>query len=54
MLPVSDQDRIEKDSIGEVRVTASALWGAQTQCAVDDVRIGRLLDPARLARGEVP
>jgi fumarate hydratase class II len=48
MLPVSDQDRIEKDSLGEVRVTASALWGAQTQRAVDNVRIGRLTMPAAL------
>ena len=36
MLPVSDNDRIEKDSLGEVRVAASALWGAQTQRAVDN------------------
>ena len=50
MLPVSDQDRIEKDSLGEVRVTASALWGAQTQRAVDNFRIGRLPMPAALIR----
>lgn len=50
MLPVSDQDRIEKDSLGEVRVTASALWGAQTQRAVDNIRIGRLPMPAALIR----
>jgi fumarate hydratase class II len=48
MLPVSDQDRIEKDSLGEVRVTASALWGAQTQRAVDNFRIGQLTVPAAL------
>jgi fumarate hydratase class II len=54
MLPVSDQDRIEKDSLGEVRVTSSTLWGAQTQRAVDNFRIARLLDPACLAGGEVP
>ncbi|MGE0467509.1 MAG: class II fumarate hydratase [Steroidobacteraceae bacterium] len=45
---MSDQDRIEKDSLGEVRVTASALWGAQTQRAVDNFRIGRLPMPAAL------
>ena len=50
MLPVSDQDRIEKDSLGEVRVTASALWGAQTQRAVDNFRIGGLPMPAALIR----
>ncbi|MEW6444455.1 MAG: class II fumarate hydratase [Pseudomonadota bacterium] len=31
--------RIEKDSMGELRVPASALWGAQTQRAVDNFRI---------------
>jgi len=50
MLPVSDQDRIEKDSLGEVRVTASALWGAQTQRAVENFRIGRLPMPAAMIR----
>lgn len=50
MLPVSDQDRIEKDSLGEVHVTASALWGAQTQRAVDNFRIGHLPMPAALIR----
>jgi fumarate hydratase class II len=50
MLPVSDQDRIEKDSLGEVRVTASALWGAQTQRAVDNFRIGHMPMPAALLR----
>jgi fumarate hydratase, class II len=32
--------RIERDSMGEVRVPATALWGAQTQRAVDNFRIG--------------
>ncbi len=50
MLPVSDHDRIEKDSLGEVRVASSALWGAQTQRAVDNFRIGRLPMPATLVR----
>lgn len=48
MLPVSAQDRIEKDSLGEVRVAATALWGAQTQRALDNVRIGRARMPASL------
>jgi len=32
--------RIEKDSMGELRVPASALWGAQTQRAVENFQIG--------------
>ncbi|MGK0673259.1 MAG: class II fumarate hydratase [Halothiobacillaceae bacterium] len=31
--------RIEKDSMGELKVPANALWGAQTQRAVDNFRI---------------
>ena len=50
MLPVSDNDRIEKDSLGEVRVAASALWGAQTQRAVENFRIGKLPMPAPMIR----
>jgi fumarate hydratase class II len=50
MLPVSDNDRIEKDSLGEVRVAASALWGAQTQRAVGNFQIGDLPMPAPLIR----
>jgi fumarate hydratase class II len=36
---MSDQYRIEKDSMGEVRVPRDALYGAQTQRAVDNFRI---------------
>ncbi len=50
MLPVSDHDRIEKDSLGEVRVAATALWGAQTQRAVENFRIGRSVMPPELIR----
>jgi fumarate hydratase class II len=50
MLPVSDRNRIEKDSLGEVRVAASALWGAQTQRAIENIRIGRMAMPATLIR----
>jgi len=50
MLPVSAQDRIEKDSLGEVRVAAGALWGAQTQRAVENFHIGRARMPAGLIR----
>ncbi|MGB5132090.1 MAG: class II fumarate hydratase, partial [Steroidobacteraceae bacterium] len=49
-LPVSANDRIEKDSLGEVRVAASALWGAQTQRAVDNFQIGRLPMPMPMIR----
>ena len=31
--------RIEKDSLGEVKVPKKALWGAQTQRAVDNFPI---------------
>jgi fumarate hydratase, class II len=50
MLPVSANDRTEKDSLGEVRVAASALWGAQTQRALDNFRIGRAAMPPELIR----
>ncbi|MBR5048159.1 MAG: class II fumarate hydratase [Erysipelotrichaceae bacterium] len=33
--------RIEKDSLGEVRVDADHLWGAQTQRSLENFRIGR-------------
>ncbi len=32
--------RIEQDSMGELKVPADALWGAQTQRAIDNFRIG--------------
>ena len=31
--------RIEKDSLGEVKVPSTALWGAQTQRALDNFQI---------------
>lgn len=34
--------RVEKDSMGELRVPESALWGAQTQRAVENFRISGL------------
>ncbi len=36
---MSDDYRVEKDSLGEVRVPKRALWGAQTQRAVDNFPI---------------
>jgi fumarate hydratase, class II len=41
--------RIEQDSLGEVRVPADALWGAQTQRAIDNFAIARPL-PNRFIR----
>jgi fumarate hydratase class II len=43
---VSEQYRTEHDSMGEVRVPASARWGAQTQRAIDNFPIsGRPIPP---------
>jgi len=35
-----DRERIERDSLGEVRVPANRLWGAQTQRSIDNFPIG--------------
>src|SRR5437016_6840213 len=32
--------RVEKDALGEVRVPADRLWGAQTQRSIDNFPIG--------------
>src|SRR5688500_13268641 len=38
--------RVEKDAMGEVRVPADRLWGAQTQRAVENFKVyGRPLPP---------
>jgi fumarate hydratase class II len=42
--------RIEKDSMGEVRVPADALWGAQTQRAVENFPVSGRPMPARVIR----
>ncbi|MCS6884918.1 MAG: class II fumarate hydratase [Acidobacteriota bacterium] len=39
---MSSEYRIEKDSLGEVRVPAEALYGAQTQRAVENFRVSGL------------
>jgi len=42
--------RIERDTMGEVRVPATALYGAQTQRAVENFPIsGSVLEPAQIA-----
>ena len=43
------EERIERDSMGEVRVPADARWGAQTQRAVDNFPISGL----RLERAQI-
>jgi fumarate hydratase, class II len=41
--------RVERDTMGEVRVPADALWGAQTQRAVENFPVsGRGLEPAQV------
>jgi fumarate hydratase class II len=51
---MSNDYRIEKDSLGEMRVPTNALWGAQTQRAVENFPISNLRFPrafiAALAR----
>ena len=37
--------RVERDSMGELRVPEQALWGAQTQRAVDNFPISGLPMP---------
>jgi len=50
MDPVTTSDyRVERDTMGEVRVPAAALWRAQTQRAVENFPIsGRGLEPAQI------
>ncbi|WP_100638117.1 class II fumarate hydratase [Marinobacter salexigens] len=44
---ISTQTRIETDSLGDVHVPADALWGAQTQRAVDNFPVsGQPMPPA--------
>ncbi|TAM96286.1 MAG: aspartate ammonia-lyase, partial [Rhodanobacteraceae bacterium] len=42
--------RIEHDSMGELKVPADALWGAQTQRAVDNFPISGLTLPREFIR----
>src|SRR5687768_18587482 len=42
--------RVERDSMGELQVPASALWGAQTQRAVNNFPISGLRMPAAFIR----
>ena len=40
--------RIEKDTMGEVKVPSEAYWGAQTQRSIDNFKIGGILMPIEL------
>jgi fumarate hydratase class II len=40
--------RTETDSLGEVRVPADKLWGAQTQRSIEHFSIGRDLMPREM------
>ncbi|HKJ93470.1 MAG TPA: class II fumarate hydratase [Longimicrobiales bacterium] len=44
---MSDKFRIEKDSLGEMKVPVDALWGAQTQRAVENFPVSDLRFPRR-------
>jgi fumarate hydratase, class II len=46
----NDDFRIERDSLGELKVRADALWGAQTQRAVDNFAISGLRMPRDFIR----
>jgi len=46
----SDEFRLERDSMGEVQVPANALWGAQTQRAVQNFAISGLPMPRGFIR----
>jgi fumarate hydratase, class II len=50
-MTVTDQDfRTERDSLGELKVPADALWGAQTQRAVENFPISGLRMPRDFVR----
>jgi len=46
----NDETRIEKDSLGEIKVPKDALWGAQTQRAIDNFPISELVLPRPFIR----
>ena len=47
---MSVQDRVERDSLGEISVPTNAYYGAQTQRAVENFPISRTPLPAELIR----
>ena len=46
--PRAPRTRVERDTLGEVRVPASALWGAQTARAVENFAVSGLREPRAL------
>src|SRR5260370_8925595 len=49
-VPNNTDIRIEKDSLGEVKVPADRLWGAQTQRSLEHFSIGKDLIPPEMAK----
>ena len=49
----ADEFRVERDSMGELRVPAHALWGAQTQRAVQNFPLSGLPMPRGFLRALV-
>jgi fumarate hydratase, class II len=47
---MTENERIEKDSMGELKVPADALYGAQTQRAIDNFPVSGIPMPAALIR----
>ena len=45
-----DNYRLEHDSMGEVKVPADALWGAQTQRSLEHFEIGEEKMPLEIVR----
>ena len=45
-----EQFRVEHDSMGDMQVPASALWGAQTQRSYQNFRIGTETMPVEIVR----
>jgi hypothetical protein len=50
---VLNNTRIEKDSLGEVKVPADRLWGAQTQRSLEHFSIGKDLIPREMINGRL-
>ena len=50
LCPAMDKYRIEKDSLGEVKVPKDAYWGAQTQRAIENFPVSGIVFPAVFIR----
>ena len=47
---MSESFRIEKDTMGDVQVPTTALWGAQTQRSIQNFKIGGDKFPREMIR----